>query len=125
MSSSKLVSRILSNSKRFTHLSFLQRHSSSLPPREILPEYLASLTKLTHSLVDKQAAPHGKTWSQTPSLRGNEKTLANTIQKYRSGHIVSAEQAAFAAEADFGEDENPSEPRDSNLWPGTFVEVRR
>ncbi|KIM84340.1 hypothetical protein PILCRDRAFT_68191 [Piloderma croceum F 1598] len=124
--SSKLISRVSSGRKRSTHLGFLQRDLSSLRPRDILPEHLKSLDKLTHSLVNKHAPPHGKIWSPTPSLRGEEKALANTIQKYGDGHILSAEQVAFAAEADFGDlHDDPPEPRDLNLWPGTFVEVRR
>jgi hypothetical protein len=126
MLSSKLISRVSSGRKRSTHLGFLWRHSSSLKPREILPDHLASLNKLTHTLIDRHAAPPGKTWSQTPRLRREEMTLVNTIQKYRGGHTVSAEQAEFAADADFGDlHEDHPESRDSNLWPGTFVEVRR
>jgi hypothetical protein len=121
--SSKLISRVSSSRKRSSHLSFLQRHSSSLQPREILSENLKTLGKVTHSLID--AASNDKKWSPIPSLRGQEKALVNTMEKYRDGHGISAEQAEFAAEANFGDHDDPPEPRDPNLWPGTFIEARR
>jgi len=127
MSSSKLISRVSSSRRQAIKLGLRQQHSSSLlfQPRSLPPEHFENLNKLTNTLIDKQATPHRQAWNQTRILRGEQKALATAIQNSGAKTILSAQQTAFASS--FGDlyDDDSLEPRDPNLVPGTFVEVRR
>jgi hypothetical protein len=126
MSSRELTARLFRGRKQATSLCSLQQRSFSAiqQPRSLPPEHFDHLNELTNKLVEKQAKPLQKPWQVTKSLRGEEKALANAIQKYGfpKGPVLDNRRTLLVDDPD---DDLPEYSQNTTFLPGTLVELRR
>lgn len=90
-------------------------------PRPLPQEHLQELNNLTNEIIGRTGDGDQRGWQHTKSLRGEEKRLAQAVKDGQSR--VSMAQQEFNAPAP--EDDESSPPTESDVLPGTFVEVRR
>lgn len=90
-------------------------------PRPLPQEHIQELNHLTHEIIGRTGDGDQHGWQHTRKLRGEEKRLAQAVKDGQSR--VSMAQQEFNAPAP--EDDEASPPIDTDVLPGTFVEVRR